>query len=83
MLSGKCEPVALHSFAAAMDATSEATAQAQAQAETDGQEPTPATPPAATGALVEAVADEADFRAKIDADRKRRGLSARYNVEVQ
>lgn len=82
VLSGKCEPVALLTFAAAMDAHGEATAQTQAQAESGEIEATPPVAPAATGDQVEAVENEATFRAKVDADRKRRGLDARYSTEV-
>jgi len=79
VLAGEVDALALSTLTSVLDAQKEATNTQAAEQETAEQEETPAQPP--TGDTNEA--DETEFRAAVDADRRRRGLTARYNVEVQ
>jgi len=78
VLQGKVDALALSTLTSVLDAQRESTNQQAAVTETNEQEPTPPQPPAADSAE----ANEAEFRAQVDADRKRRGLEPRYGVEV-
>lgn len=81
VLAGRADAIALSTFTSVLDAQKEAKNAEAAAKETDEQDETPPQPPEAAGDSSQT--DEAKFRAAVDADRKRRGLEARYNTEVQ
>ena len=76
VLAGKIDAVALQAVATVLDAQREQTAQAQAQDETEAVPVTPALPP-------QSVSEDSEttFRASVDAERIRRGLKPRYEVQ--
>jgi ClpP class serine protease len=81
VLAGRADAIALSTFTSVLDAQKEARNAEAAAKETEEQDETPPQPPEAAGDSSQT--DEAKFRAAVDADRKRRGLEARYNTEVQ
>jgi len=76
VLAGKIDAVALQAVATVLDAQREQTAQAQAQDETEAVPLTPPLPP--QGGSEDS---ETTFRASVDAERIRRGLKPRYEVQ--